>query len=259
MKLLSRISVLCLITLVTSIGQLRAGIISPVFESFGSLPQATFGGSGIPSDAVAIRTINDGSNTITLGLTAHERTNGGFTATEVGNNGAGVFSAPKGDFEAESGVLGEAGRALWNFGFYVNVAGATLGDYQFDLLYDFDPSAGTDELDHGVIDLSAIIAANSASGGTTAEGSENLGFAYLASGIPGFVVPPTTSAFDPTAFGEYTFSLRASEIGGGVLGESAIQVNAVPEPSSIVLFGIGAGGMAFVMVRRRRKSLCLTA
>jgi hypothetical protein len=44
---------------------------APVYDTFGALPQATFGGSGIPNDAVAIGTFSNPAGNFTLGLAAH--------------------------------------------------------------------------------------------------------------------------------------------------------------------------------------------
>lgn len=231
--------------LATLAGVVQAAPITPTFDSFGDLPAATFGGAGIPNDAVAITTIVDGPNTVTLGLTAHER----FAEPPVGNNGAGTFSALAGGFPGDSSL------ARWNFAFYIDIAGGgTFADYAFDLLYDLDPASGTDAADHGVIDFNAVLtaAAIPLASVTLVEDSQNSGFGYLSAGVPG-VTPPTFTPFDPAATGQYTFALRAFDVAGNSLGESAIQVNTVPEPISAALFGIGAAGMAVGGFRRRRR------
>ncbi len=51
----------------------EAAPISPTFDTFGTLSGATFGGTGIPNNAVAITRITSGGYNITLGLTAHGR------------------------------------------------------------------------------------------------------------------------------------------------------------------------------------------
>src|SRR5215469_8414331 len=66
--------------------------------SFGTLSGATFGGTGIPNNAVEITTVNTtpngngASDTITLGLTATPR----YQNPALGNNLAGTFSATAG-------------------------------------------------------------------------------------------------------------------------------------------------------------------
>ncbi|MBY0507182.1 MAG: hypothetical protein K2X03_24925 [Bryobacteraceae bacterium] len=66
------------------------------------LPAATFGGAGIPNTAVAVQTVNNNGNTITLGLNASER----FANPVVTNNNAGTFFASVGPRRAaEPGAL----------------------------------------------------------------------------------------------------------------------------------------------------------
>lgn len=224
-----------------------AAPISPTFDTFGPLPAATFGGSGIPNDAVAISTIVDGDNTITLGLSATPR----FTGT-VGNDGAGTFSAEVGGYVGPPPPADPA-LSRWNFSFYASlddggITGDTFSSYMISLLYDLDPAAGTDDSDHGVIDLSAAFPSD-----TLVEGSQNPGFSFLTVPIPSVLIPPTfAGGFDPSAIGEYTFALRVSDLSGGSLGEASIAVNTVPEPTSMALFGLTALGMGGA-IRRRKK------
>src|SRR3954462_8248317 len=89
------------------VANVNAAPITPTFTSFGTLATATFGGTGIPNTAVAVTTVVDQGNTITLGLTATPR----FDDPAVGNNGAGTFTAQPGSDAAH----GQPGYALWNF------------------------------------------------------------------------------------------------------------------------------------------------
>jgi len=230
-----------------------ASPINPTFDRFGALAEATWGGSGIPNDAVAITEIDIFSDitsgagqiesgesrprqigTITLGLSSHGR----YDNVDEGNNGAGTFYASTGSNTPPSSNLP---GATWNFNFYINFTPAPrtltptgLNDFDFAIYYDFDPGKGTLETDHGVIDISGASIADSV---TTVQGSQNLLFSYLGeSGIPGITPPPGT--FDPWSAGEYTFALTAND-GTGELGRSAITVNAVPTPISLSLFGLG--------------------
>ena len=67
-------------------GHASAGLISPTFDTFGSLPAATFGGNGIPNNAVAIATAGTG---LTIGLTAHQR----YIGPNLTNDGQGTYTA----------------------------------------------------------------------------------------------------------------------------------------------------------------------
>jgi hypothetical protein len=219
----------------------------PVFDEFGPLDEATFGGSGIPNQNVAIsggQGITSGQDifTLTLGLTAHQR----FFNPPLSHDGAGTFTAGAGTSFSPGGLEG----ALWNFAFFVGVEGATIEDlvndgYSFILSFNFDPS---DAVDAGTILLDGAT-------GSVVQGSQNLLFSFLSDGVPGLVFPPLGS-FDPTIGGLYSFSLTALNTSGNtqvdpVVAGIDVRVVAVPVPASLLLFGFGllAAGAAF---RRRQ-------
>lgn len=218
----------------------QAAPVTPTFTDFGLLPGATFGGSGIPNDRVAISTFStsDGSS-LTLGLAATER----YSNQPVTDDGAGTYTALTG---ANNGTPGDGGTAaVWNFSFFAELTPGrfgttdTLASLGVQLLYDLDPGQGTDRSDLGVINLGL------ASGGSLlVEDSQNATFAFLASGIPGFVTPPTFSSFDPNVTGEYSFVLASN------LGDVAINVGVVPLPAGALLLISALGG--FGLVRRRK-------
>jgi hypothetical protein len=227
----------CIAGLLTA-GTANATPIYPTYTTFGALPGATFGGSGIPNDPVAITTILDGSNIITLGLTATAR----YNNPAVTNDGAGTFTAGIGGDAAH----GQPGYAKWNFDFY---ASQTSGNYVYDLLYDLDPAAGTQGAALGNVLFPM-------GGATTTQDSWNLGFGFLRTGAAGVTTPDYLPGFSPGANGQYSFALIAKDATTGVeLGRSAIlvNVNSVPEPPSMMLLGTGLATL--VVARSRKKAL----
>ena len=217
------------ITGLLSASSASAIVITPTGTTFGTLSAATFGGSGIPNDAVQITTIGN----LTLGLTATPR----YNNPAVTNNGAGTFTAAAGG----DTLHGLPAYAQWNFDFYVS--GLGIGQ-SFKLVYDNDAAVGND-------------VATSFTSSVDGQNSWNLGMGFLNGGI-----------FNPNASGEYGFALVAYQYewveGPGLdliwtgreIGRSAILVDvgngsAVADGGSVVLMLAGAfGGLA--LLRRRR-------
>lgn len=221
------------------------------YDSFGSTSD-TFGGSGIPNNAVATTTIANNGASISLGLTAHQR----YDNPALLNDGAGTFTATAGS-NAKPTAAGAVG-AHWNFAWDIDIDNGQASDYNFKLLYDFDPAANTAEADHGTIFLSNPLA--------SLDDSQNLLFSFLdgstpngiLAGILGLTDAPNGS-FDPNANGEYTFALIASDFAGQELGRSAIRVNVVGGTSSSVPDGgatsifLGLGFAGLCAFRKLRK------
>lgn len=232
------------IALVTTATQTNAQPLTPT-GVFGSQPTMTFGGSGIPNDAVMTNS-NAAALGVTLGLTATQRCGSVICNPALTNDGFGTFYASAGtDINPPS-----PGNpyATWNFGFYIG--GANASQYNYKIFYDFNPASGNS--DYGNLSIAPV----------PIQDSWNLGMDFLSapSVIPGTIFPPS-GTFDPNASGEYSIGLIAyrSELSGALteVGRTAIQVNAttVPEPSTYALMAAGLAGVAFTQRRRNRKNL----
>jgi len=224
-----------------------------VYDSFGAFPAATWGGTGIPNDAVAASMqIVDGATTVTVAMNATQR----FSNPLVTNNGAAVyFAGPGSNFggAGESSIEG----ALWNFNYYLSVSGpGKLADYQIDIWYDFDPAgpnAFGDLSGLGRIDLTATLLCGALCGAdpnaTLVEDSQNLMFGFLGVDNLPFIDAPV-GGFDPNATGNYQFAITVSRAGFPV-DTVAMEVQVVPIPAALWLFGSALGLLGYWTRRSR--------
>ena len=244
LRLIGAIAYVCLLTTPTLV------TAAPIYDTFGSFPDATWGGSGIPNDAVAASTqFYDGTTLIRIAMSATQR----YSNPAPTNNGAGVYYAHTGsNFGGASESATEG--ALWNFNFFVEITDSTdpavgIDDYDINLFYDFDPGTNTPKNQLGIIDLDAWSAAAQPAGSNLFEGSENLMFSWLSN--PNYVIVPQIGSFDPNAIGEYHFGIEVAKDGWNVEAV-AIDVQTVPVPAAVWLFGSGLLGL--VGIARRKKT-----
>ncbi len=227
---------------------------TPIYDEFGPLPDATFGGMGIPNGEVAVGSqFVDGDVLITIAMSATQR----YSNPALTNDGAGTYFATTGSNTGGNNESSTTG-ALWNWNYYMKVEGSNgatpvLADYQINMYYDFNPGFDTPIGSLGVINVTNFLSTYDPLA-TTTQDSQNLMFSFLSSSVPGYVMPPGGS-FDPNAVGEYNFGIQVSKDGWGVETVAMdVQVTGgppIPEPASFVL--LGAGLAALFMIRRRRR------
>lgn len=195
-----------------------------------SLPGASFGGSGIPNDAVVVSTDLTG---VTLGLAAHSR----YSPVTLTNDGVNTFFANPGPYDA-----GHPNWALWNFDYFASGPAGT----SYQLSYDFNPAWSPVASDMGTVNFGAV----------SLNDSQNLGFSWLTLEIPPTFDGPSFGAFNPNVDGRYTFILRATDsLGNSDTATMHVVVGnpPIPEPATMAMFGLGLAGMAAVRTRKNRR------
>jgi hypothetical protein len=223
-----------------------AVIAAPLYDTFGPLDEATFGGTGIPNDEVAISSqFSNGESLITVAMSATQR----YNNPALTNDGAGTYFAGAGS-NIPPGTTDEG--ALWNFNYYINIDSTTetLADYDITIFYDFDTAYDNGPAGLGTIDVtSAILGGPAPTTTTLVEDSQNLMFNFLATGVPGIVDAPAGS-FDPNALGEYNFGIEVSQSDWGV-ENVRMDVQVVPVPAAVWLFGSGLIGLVGIARRKQ--------
>jgi hypothetical protein len=209
--------------------------------TFGTLSDATWGGSGIDNNNAVITTITVADpftqgDTITLGLEANPRSAPGVLA----NDGVNTYFASPGS------PAGKPALALWNIGFYINATpNLVLSRYSFTLTYGLEGGS--------MVTFNPLSIGDNTGGPNSAQNSENLGFAFLSGPMGGF---------DPNASGIYDFILTA-RLGDVVLGSETARVNVgnVPDGgSTFAMLGFAACGLiAFRYTAKRRQLRTVSA
>jgi len=195
----------------------------------------TFGGSGIPNNAVCQATLLG----MDLALTATAR----LDNPTVTNNGIDTFNAGAGSDTAH----GQPNYAIWNFDFYGH--NTTNHDLTFQVLWDTNPGANTDISEFGHFDVTVAA-------GATFMDSWNEGFGFIDTGIATANYSPAQMLFNQLANGQYGFAANVIDSAGlregiganvNVTGGNDVSSTPVPEPATLVLLG---SGLLFVGRRR---------
>ncbi|MAA86766.1 MAG: hypothetical protein CME39_03790 [Haliea sp.] len=179
-------------------------------------------------------------DTVTIALAATQR----FANPALSNDGAGTYTAQAGENDGTPGSTTGTLGSTWNFSYFIGIDGdgdSTIADYGITLFYDLDPAADTDSAAMGTFDGFPLVTQRQWGG------SENAGFGYLASGIPGVVTPPSFASFNPFAAGEYSFAIvsqfnQAPEV---VAMNVNVEASPVPVPATLALMALGLAALGY--------------
>lgn len=213
---------------------------------------------------------------VELGLRAKLRFDAANSPQNVFNsNGDGTYTFKSGQPPTGFGFApGSPSTAVWNFEWSINsdydgTSGLFLDDLTYALSIDFDPGPGTNFLTFDVInDLPvagywdhAIGTNATPNGGGTSAGDNPTYLALIAANnvaqnswnMEFFDDAGGGFPFNANQNGTYEFVLTAFS-GLSEVASTAITINAVPEPSSLALLGLGTMSIIGCGWRRKRRS-----
>ena len=212
----------------------------------------------------------DREDGVELGLRAKLRfddTNSPQNTFNSQGNGNYVFDAGQPAGGGFSFAPGSASTAVWNFEWSINTnfdnsSSFDLDDLTYEIAIDFDPSAATNFLAFDPINIAApnfgdhAIGNNTTGNGGGTSATDRPSYLGLIAGnnvaqnswnMEFFDGGPFV--FDANQTGIYTIQLTAFD-GGNQIAQSQITVSSVPEPSAMMVLGLGMVG---TVVSRRRK------
>jgi hypothetical protein len=230
--------------LVTGFALIAAVLVTSSAQAGNVTPDVIFG-SGNPNGGWTISQ----SGSIEVGLRAKERFG------PVLPNSGGVYQATPG--------ISSGTAATWNYEFSANVnwdglSATTLADVIVALEIDTDPSAAVSYV--GPFDVFALwtdneVGTNATGNGAGVVDNSNLGNYNVVQNSQNLGWSPLP--FDPLADGIYDFRLSVYSSTDtnftNPLAQTTMQVVVTPEPSSMVLLGIGMVGLAGYGLRRRKQ------